>query len=189
MFNVNDNKDDLFSNETKDTKETPKQTLEFTGFSHKQEEVILVDKNPTTSVPENQISFQDFEEAPVPDDSVNKKDKKSLKEYFRQNRATQKQLKIEKATQKKPKRIRRKKRKEIEDFDDIKKRRAYKFKRKKYTKVDSFIKYLNENYLDLDEIAETILNDENFHGWLKKKSKRFDESIDAYKDIIETIGN
>ena len=71
----------------------------------------------------------------------------------------------------------------------MKKRRAYKYKRKKYIKVTDFIKFLNENYLDLDEIADKVLGDENFHGWLKKRSKRFDESIDEFKDIMETIGN
>ena len=55
--------------------------------------------------------------------------------------------------------------------------------------MNSFIEFLDNNYLDLDEIATNILNDENFHGWLKKRSKRFDESVDDFKDIIEKIGN
>ena len=62
-------------------------------------------------------------------------------------------------------------------------------KRKKYTKVEDFIAFLNDNYLDLDEIADFVLADENFHGWLKKKSKRFDESIGDFRELIEKIGN
>ena len=117
---------------------------------------------------------------------------RNFDEYFEQGRAEQSELQKEETIekkQKKPKRVRRRKQKEIDDFEDIKKRRAFKYKRKKYTKVEDFIAFLDDNYLDLDEIAEKVLSDENFHGWLKRRSKRFDESISSFKAIIEKIGN
>ena len=139
------------------------------------------------------ISFNHFEEVPVEEEIENKKRKSSLKERFEQNRAAQKQLKVEKAEpkkEKKPKKVRKRRRqKRLEDFEVAKKRRAYKYKKNKYIKVKDFITYLNGHYLELDEIAAKVLVDENFHGWLKKRSKRFDESIHEFREIIEIIGN
>ena len=189
MFNVNDNQDKVFSKEKKETKTSNNESSEFNGFSQNQNEVIANNVKPSKK---DHISFNEFEE--VQDASVEKTkgEQKKFEEYFEQGRAEQSELEIKekpKKKQKKPKKLRRKKQRDIEDFEDVKKRRAYKYKRKKYTKVVDFIKFLNENYLDLDEIADKVLGDENFHGWLKKRSKQFDESIEEFKDIIETIGN
>lgn len=191
MFNSNDNKnDDLFKDEKNG--KSLEEIFDFKGFSHKQEEVVLDESKDPKPVPKSQISFHDFDESPIQEETKTKKRKTSLKEHFKKNRATQKQIKTDKVVKKsvkKQKKVGRKKRKEIEEFEDIKKRRVYKYKRKKYSKVEDFIKYLNEHYLDIDEIADKILNDENFHGWLKKRSKRFDESINEFRDIVEIIGN
>lgn len=173
-------------------KEEKELNVDFTGFSQKQDNVVVNNDRTNQSDAKSHVSFHEFDETAALNDSKSKKGKKQFDEYFEQGRATQSELEKEKPKskkQEKPKRIKRKKQKEIEDFDDIKKRRAYKFKRKKYTKVEDFITFLNDNFLDLDEIADTILADENFHGWLKKKSKRFDESISDFRDIIEKIGN
>lgn len=193
MFNVNDNNDDMFKKEKQEMKNAPKKKdlYDFSDFSHDQSTTKKESKkvSPPTS---GGISFHEFEEIFVTEaEAAKESDKKSLKEHFKQNRAAQKELKLEKSIQKQSKKRRKSKRKqrEIEDFDDIKKRRAFKYKRKKYTKVEDFINYLNENYKDLDQIAENILNDENFHGWLKRRSKRFDESIADFRVIIEIIGN
>lgn len=192
MFNVNDNKDKVFDNEKKEAEEINEQSFDFTGFSQNQDEVIADKENTILPSQKSHISFKEFEEETETKNQKRKDGAKNFEEYFEQGRAEQNELEKEDPSikkQKKPKKIRRRKQKEIEDFEDIKKRRAYKFKRKKYTKVVEFIKFLDDNYLDLDEIADKVLNDENFHGWLKKRSKRFDESIDEFKDIIETIGN
>lgn len=192
MFNVNDNQDEKVKNENKEVEETKEQSFDFTGFSQNQDQVIV--NNETTQQPasKSHVSFKDFEEQPMIDKTKTKDDQKNFDEYFEQGRAEQSELQKEETPekkQKKPKKVRRRKQKEIDDFDDIKKRRAYKYKRKKYTKVEDFIAFLNDNYLDLDEVADKVLSDENFHGWLKKRSKRFDESISNFRDIIEKIGN
>lgn len=192
MFNANDSKDKVFDSEKKEVKENTKQPFEFAGFSQNQDEVIIDNTEPISAAKKSHISFKEFEEAPIITEQQKKNGEKNFEEYFEQGRAEQNELEKEetpKKKQKKPKKIRRRKRKEIEDFDDVKKRRAYKYKKKKYTRVVEFIKYLDDNYLDLDEIADKVLSDENFHGWLKKRSKKFDESINEFKDIVETIGN
>ncbi len=166
--------------------------FDFTGFSHDQSEVVVEKEKASEPKPKTHLTFSDFEEFPPHEVPLKELGKKKFEEYFEQNRAPQEEPKEEKKVkkkEKKPKRVSRKKRKEIEEFNDIKKRRVYKYKRKKYTKVQDFIKYLNGHYLDLDEIADKVLTDENFHGWLKKRSKRFDESISDFRDIVEKIGN
>jgi DNA polymerase II small subunit/DNA polymerase delta subunit B len=189
MFNVNDNKDVKDKNIEIEQKE---QNVDFTGFSQNQDQVVVNKDKSIQSDKRSHVSFNDFEETTNSNESGQEKGKKQFDEYFEQGRAVQSELEKEEPQNKKqikPKRIRRKKQREIEDFDDIKKRRAYKYKRKKYTKVEDFIAFLNDNYLDLDEIADFVLADENFHGWLKKKSKRFDESIGDFRELIEKIGN
>ena len=169
---------------------------DFTEFTQEPEEVKIEKSESEEESKEEpkrtHLSFHDFEEFPIPIEPEKEKGKKKFEDYFEQNRASQDELKVEKKQkhkEKKPKRLSRRKRKEIEEFDDIKKRRAYKYKRKKYTRVQDFVKYLNGHYLDLDEVADKVLADENFHGWLKKRSKRFDESIADFKEIVEKIGN
>ena len=166
--------------------------FDFTGFSHDQSEVVVEEEKAPEPKPKTHLTFHDFEEFPAHEVPLKELGKKKFEDYFEQSRAPQeepKEKKPVKKKEKKPKRVSRRKRKEIEEFNDIKKRRAYKFKRKKYVKVEDFIKYLNGHYLDLDEIADKVLTDENFHGWLKKRSKRFDESIADFRDIVEIIGN
>ena len=192
MFNVNDNQDDKVKNKKNEAEETNEQSFDFTGFSQNQDQVIVDNDTLQQPTPKSHVSFNDFEEQPNVTETKNKGDKKNFDEYFEQGRAEQSELQKEEVPgkkQKKQKKVRRRKQKEIDDFDDIKKRRAYKYKRKKYTKVEDFITFLNDNYLDLDEVADKVLGDENFHGWLKKRSKRFDESINKFKDIVEKIGN
>jgi len=195
MFNVNDNQDEKIKNEKTDSpeaKDIKEESFDFTGFSQNQDQVLVNNGSPKQASTKNHVSFRDFEELPNTSETNNKSDEKNFDEYFEQGRAEQSELQKEETIekkQKKPKRVRRRKQKEIDDFEDIKKRRAFKYKRKKYTKVEDFIAFLDDNYLDLDEIAEKVLSDENFHGWLKRRSKRFDESISSFKAIIEKIGN
>lgn len=169
-------------------KQPESKKVEFTGFSTSQEDVLSRKEEEASVTSKSHITFHEFEEIPTPKETG----KKKFEEYFETNRASQEELKVEKKTKvkkKKPKKQSKRKQKRIEDFDDAKKRRTFKFKRKKYTKVEDFIKFLDGHYLDLDEIADKVLSDENFHGWLKRRSKRFDESIEDFKEIVEKIGN
>jgi hypothetical protein len=196
MFNANDNDDKLFDKEKQEIKSSKnsKDLYDFSDFSPDETDVVSETK-PIVSNPKEGITFDEFEEIFLTDEEMSKaKEKSASKERIKQTRGVEKEVKVDKSEQekqKKPKKAKRRKRKEktIEDFEDAKKRRLYKYKRTKFRKVEDFIDFLNENYLDLDEIAEKILTDENFHGWLKKRSKRFDESIDEFKDIVEIIGN
>ena len=36
------------------------------------------------------------------------------------------------------------------------------------TKVEDFVKFLQDHYIDMDDIAKIVLEDENFYGWLGK---------------------
>jgi len=186
----------LFDKEKQEVKNAKKNKdlYDFSDFSPDETDVVPKTK-PSNSNPKEGITFNEFEEIFLTEEEMSKaKEESSSKERIKQSRAVQKEPKTEEAKQeklKKPKKAKKRKRKEksIEDFEDAKKRRVYKYKRTKFRKVEDFIAFLNENYLDLDEIAGKILTDENFHGWLKKRSKRFDESIDDFKNIVEIIGN
>lgn len=97
----------------------------------------------------------------------------------------------EKETKKKKKKPKKKKKekktKKDKDLQAIKDRRMFKFKKRKYTKIEDFIKYLNAHYLDIDDISKEVLESEFFHGWLSKNSGKYQESILELKKIKEKI--
>ncbi len=65
----------------------------------------------------------------------------------------------------------------------------FRYNNKKYTKVEDFITYLNEHYLDIEKISEEVLDDENFFGWINKNSGMFNQSLKEYKEIKVKIEN
>ncbi len=112
------------------------------------------------------------------------KNKKDLSEYFEDTHKKKKYLKDKVAKEKKTSKRQLRKELEIEDYQAQK---VYRYKNKKYTKVEDFIIYLNDHYLDIDEIAQEVLNDEKFYGWISKRSGVFDESLKKFKEIKEKI--
>ena len=115
--------------------------------------------------------------------------KKDLNKFFEQD-----QKKVEKFKKKKekPPKVKKKSKRQLQkekDYEAIKDKRIFKYKGKKYTKVEDFIKYLNDHYLDIEQIASDVLEDENFLGWISKKSGTFSESIKKFKEIKQEIEN
>ncbi|MCK5761309.1 MAG: hypothetical protein KAH16_00270 [Candidatus Izimaplasma sp.] len=112
------------------------------------------------------------------------KPKKDLGEYFEKDKKKNRKLII------KNKKVKEKSKKQLKraaEFAAIKDRKIFRYENKKYNKVEDFIKYLNAHYLDMDEIALDIMNDEKFYGWISKKSGVFEDSLKKFKEIKEKI--
>ncbi len=139
---------------------------------------IKEDINSTAETIEDTIDSPDLKERTkfVP--------KKELDDYFEEGKKKSKKLKTKK---KKEKKLSKRQQKKSREFADIKDRRIFRYENKKYNKVEDFIKYLNNHYLNIDEIAKEVMNDENFYGWISKKSGVFDESLQKFKEIKEKI--
>jgi len=122
------------------------------------------------------------EESNKIDESNSEKDfKKDLSTFFKEDKKKNKKLRNKKTKDsKKP----TKKHKELQDVKD---RKVYKYKKKKYTKVEDFVKFLQDHYIDMDDIAKIVLEDENFYGWLGKRSGVLEQSLKDYKEIKEKI--
>jgi len=110
--------------------------------------------------------------------------KKELGEYFEEDRKKSKKLRVK---DKKDKKQSKRQLRRAKEFADIKDRRIFRYDNKKYNKVEDFIKYLNDHYKDIDDVASEIMNDENFFGWINKKSGFFDDSLKKFKEIKEKI--
>lgn len=109
---------------------------------------------------------------------------KNIEAFFEESKKSNKKLKEK---PKKEKRKSKRSEKREREFTNIKDQKVFIFRNKRYTKVDDFIKYLNANYLDIDVISQEVLDDENFFGWLSKRSGIFDDSIKQFKEIKEKI--
>ena len=122
------------------------------------------------------------------------KEKKELSTFFEENKESSKKLKrsdkkaLKKADKEKSSKKNRKTKKDKLQ-EDIKNQKIFRYNGKKYTKVEDFIVYLNEHYLDIEEIAEEVLEDENFFGWINKNSGVFAKSLKEYKEIKAKIEN
>jgi len=117
-----------------------------------------------------------------------KTSKKELSSYFEKSKKKNTGLWIKES--------KRSKKKENEvsqvskvDYEDVQNIHVYQFRGKKFFKVDVFIKYLEDNYLDIDKIAKEVLDDENFYGWISHNSELFGESIRKFKELKEKIEN
>lgn len=150
----------------------------FEQKDEKPEEVIIF---------EEEQDETDFEE--VIEEVKEETAKPALNDFFEQDK--KKSDKLKKKPEKEPKEKRKSKRqlKKERDYEAIKDKKIFKYKGKKYTKVEDFIKYLNDHFLDLEKISEEVLEDENFLGWVSKRSGTFAESIKTFKQIKEEIEN
>ena len=141
------------------------------------------DNDPNTECAVDETSSDD-ESIEEQDESEDNKDKKELDSYFEKSKKNNKDIK-EKPIKEKRK-SRRKLSKETE-FSNIKDQKIFVFRNKKYSKVEDFINYLNNHYLEIDVISQEVLDNENFYGWISKKSGVFDDSIKEFKEIKEKI--
>jgi len=117
-----------------------------------------------------------------------KTDKVDLNSFFEASSATKKLKRRDRKKYSKKELKRRKKRaNKTRTSEDIKNQKVYKFRKKKYTEVADFIAYLNDHYLDIDDVAHDVLSDENFFGWISKKSGMFDQSLKDYQEILAKI--
>lgn len=131
-------------------------------------------------------------EPEVEEEPNSTEEKKELSTYFEADKSKSKKLKRKdrksKAEEDSDKTSKRKSRKEKLQ-EDIKNQKIFKYNNKKYTKVEDFITYLNEHYLDIEQISEEVLDDENFFGWINKNSGMFNQSLKQYKEIKAKIEN
>ncbi|MDC0559095.1 hypothetical protein OAO42_01655 [Candidatus Izimaplasma bacterium] len=109
---------------------------------------------------------------------------KDLRSFFSEGeefkrKLTRKEKKKVKKENKKQKRRSRRGREE----EAIKDQKIFKFRKKKYNKVEDFIAYLNDHYLDIDQVATEVLKDKNFFGWISKRSGVFDVSLREFQEI------
>lgn len=114
--------------------------------------------------------------------------KVDLNSFFEASKTTNKLKRRDRKKYSKKELKRRKKRaSRTRTSEDIKDQKIYKFRKKKYIKVEDFISYLNDHYLDIDDVAHDVLADENFFGWISKKSGMFDYSLQQFKEILAKI--
>ncbi|MEC9484737.1 MAG: hypothetical protein UMR38_02530 [Candidatus Izemoplasma sp.] len=67
-------------------------------------------------------------------------------------------------------------------------KRKYRIKKKKFKSIDDIISYMNDHYLEIDNIAETLLEDSTFFGFLKKKNAhQYEESLALLNVLKEKI--
>lgn len=126
---------------------------------------------------------------PVVEDDEEEREKVDLNSFFDASRNKSRKLKRKekKRLSKKEQRRRKKRKDKKRTADDIKDKNIFKFRKKKYAKVEDFIAYLNDHYLDIDEVAQLILDDENFFGWISKKSGMFNQSLNEFREIKSKI--
>ncbi len=141
----------------------------------KKEKELIEEKEIIIQKPEEDIEHEDIQE-PKPQGS------KDLSAFFNANKKQTKKLRKKKLSKKEKRKLKRKK-KNL----PIKDQKVFRFRKKKYSKVEDFITYLNEHFLEADEIAQEVFDDENFFGWISKKSGIFDVSLKEFKEIRAKI--
>lgn len=115
---------------------------------------------------------QDVLEEPKPEVPTKKLTKKEIKAF------NQEQKKLQKKNKGKSKQ---------KDFTNVKEENLYRYGKQKFSKVEDFIKYCNENYKDMDQIAATVLKDKQFHGWISKRSGKYKDAFAEFLAIKEKI--
>ncbi|QMS84887.1 hypothetical protein [Candidatus Xianfuyuplasma coldseepsis] len=123
--------------------------------------------------------------APPVEDVVTEEEKVDLNTFFETSKLKKKKLKRRDRKKYSRKELRRRKKREKkgQGIEDVKDQNLYKFRRKKYKTVEDFITYLNDNYLEIDSVAQDVLADERFFGWIGKKSGVFNQSLQEFKEI------
>jgi hypothetical protein len=137
--------------------------------------IELEEEEPQEEVVEEEIMVEEETSEP-----------KDINSFFNQDEKVLEEIKKKPKKEKSKKKSKRSKKKE-RDLQDIQDRRIFKYKNKKYSKVSDFVNYLLDHYLEMDDIAKEVLDDENFYGWLSKNSAQFEESIKKFKEIKEKI--
>lgn len=132
--------------------------------------------------PDNECNFDEKEVKRI--EKERRLKKKDLHSYFAKNNKINGKLKV--TNKKESKKTIRLKTKE-EELSNIKKNKIYVYRDIKFIEVKDFISYLNDNYVEIDEISKEVLSDENFHAWLSKESEVFEESIKQFKEIKDKI--
>lgn len=119
---------------------------------------------------------------------VVEEEKVDLNSFFEASNASNKLKRRDRKKYSKKELKRRKRRsKQKRTSEDLKDQNKYKFRKKKYAKVEDFINYLNDHYLDIDDVAKDVLADENFFGWISKRSGMFDQSLHEFQEIKAKI--
>lgn len=116
------------------------------------------------------------------------KDQIDLRSFFEAPKEQKKQKRGERKKYSRKERKRKKNRSMARTPDAIQDQRVFLFRKKKYKEVDDFIAYLNDHYLDIDDVARDVLADEWFFGWLGKRSGMFSQSLAKFKEIQKRIG-
>ncbi|MBU1020775.1 MAG: hypothetical protein KJ847_06120 [Firmicutes bacterium] len=111
---------------------------------------------------------------------------KDLSSYFEKGKKKNAGLWIKESKHNKEKDNKNSKVSEV-DIEDVQNTHVYNFRDKKFFKVEVFVKYLEDNFLDIDKIAKEILDDETFYGWIRQNSDVFSESLQEFKEIKEII--
>lgn len=151
------------------------------------DEVVTSDEEPVVSV--ELIPEESQENVEEQANIESEEDKRELNEYFDDSRKVNAKQSKKKPKKQKVTKESRRALKQRKAYDDIKNQRVFRFRKKKYYKVEEFIKFLNDNYLDIDKIAQEVLDDKAFYGFVSKKSGVFESSIKEFKKIKEEIDN
>lgn len=116
------------------------------------------------------------------------KDKVDLNHFFEASKE-QKKLKRREKKQYSRKELKRRKKRQSRSRvpEDIRDQKVFLFRKKRYKTVEDFIQYLNDHYLDIDDVARDVLADENFFGFVGKKSGVFPQSLQEFREIKKKI--
>ena len=115
-------------------------------------------------------------------------EKVELSKFFENSKKNNSKLKFEEEPKEEKKTKKSKKQtKREKNFQDLKDQKAFRFRGKRYTKIEDFVAYLHDHYIDIEEISREVLDDENFFGWVSKKSGIFDVSLKEFKEIKAKI--
>lgn len=161
-------------------------------YDQEDDEISELIEEPFVEIEEEPILEEVDPEEPEEQEEAEKeetKPKKDLNKFFEEDKKKVEKLKKKKEKVSKPKKKSKRQLQKEKDYEAIKDKRIYKYRGKKYTKVEDFIKYLNDHYLDIEQIASEVLEDENFLGWISKKSGTFKKSIEKFKEIKQEIEN
>lgn len=181
MNAIETQKADLQKNEEKlDSTIKQSKIYSFKDFEPDKYEAPKLKEEPTVLMEE--VNTINIIEEPIKEPS-----KKDITSFFDTDKNKSDQLKTTEPKSKKVKKEKKSTQRKQQAIQDIKDRKVFKYKKKKYSKVEDFIKFVNDHYLDIDTIAKEVLDNEHFYGWIHKKSGKFEESLKEFEIIKEKI--
>jgi len=173
--------------------EIPKEDFIWANSPEHEEQLAKENKKKKKRKKSKKEEVEDVEEVKVPQ---NKEEKKELSTYFDANKDNSKKsnrkdkhAKINTEAGKKQKKQSKRQSKRDQLEEDVKNKKLFRYDNKKYIKVEDFITFLNQHYLDIEKISEEVLDNENFFGWINKNSGVFNQSLKEYKEIKAKIEN